>query len=93
MDIELTEEQAAFAREIYAHGRAQSLAEATDLVRSKWAEYQIKRAELVATIEAADASLDRGEGTRIHSEQELHEFFQSIHNRGTGRLNSTAKAS
>jgi len=50
-----------------------------------WEERERKRSEFLATIDAAEASLARGEG-RVISEQSMRELADEVKQRGQARL-------
>jgi Arc/MetJ-type ribon-helix-helix transcriptional regulator len=68
MEVDLTPEQADFLRYAVQTGRVRDAAEAVQEALSLWVERERRRAELLASLDAADASLARGEGRPITRE-------------------------
>ncbi len=62
MEVELTADQRAFARHAVESGRLHREEDAVKVALAVWAERERRRVEFRATIDAAHASLARGEG-------------------------------
>jgi len=85
MEVELTPDQKAFARQAVESGR---LHHEEDVIRealSLWEERERARAEILAAVDAAELSLARGE-SRIMSEQSMDELAAEVKQRGRARL-------
>jgi putative addiction module CopG family antidote len=85
MDVHLTPDQQAFVRDAIASGR---LAREEDVIREAlalWETRERSRAQLLADIDAAEASLARGEG-RVITEQSMRQLADDVKQRGRARL-------
>jgi Arc/MetJ-type ribon-helix-helix transcriptional regulator len=92
MEVQLSADQAAFIRQAVASGR---FAREEDAVREalvQWEERERRRAEFLATLDDAKASLARGEGRAI-TEQSMRELTKEVEQRGLARLASERLAS
>jgi len=88
MDIHLTPDQETLVRHAIATGR---LARPEDAVREAldlWEERERRRAEVLAIVEAAEASLARGEGISITPDS-MAALAEEIKRRGRDRLRGT----
>ena len=56
-----------------------------------WEERERNRAEILAAVDAAEASLDRGEGIEV-TEQSMHELAEGVKQRGRARLEAERTA-
>jgi Arc/MetJ-type ribon-helix-helix transcriptional regulator len=56
-----------------------------------WEERERTRAEILAAVDAAEASLDRGEGIEV-TEQSMRELADGVKNRGRTRLEAERAA-
>ncbi len=65
MEVHLTPDQEAFVRQAIETGRFHRVEEAAHEALSLWEEGERKRAEFLATLDNAKASLARGEGRTI----------------------------
>ncbi len=65
MDITLTPEQSDIVRQAVESGRVHDSRQAVEQAIALWVERERRRAELVTSLEAAEASLSRGEGIVI----------------------------
>jgi Arc/MetJ-type ribon-helix-helix transcriptional regulator len=68
MEIDLTPEQTDFVRHAVQTGRVRDSAQAVQEALSLWVERERRRVELLASLDAAEASLARGEGKPIARE-------------------------
>jgi Arc/MetJ-type ribon-helix-helix transcriptional regulator len=68
MEIDLTPEQTDFVRHAVQTGRVRDPAQAVQEALSLWVERERRRAELLASLDTAEASLARGEGKPITRE-------------------------
>lgn len=87
MDIHLTPDQEAFVREAIAAGRLQSAEDAVREALSLWEERERVRAEILAAVDQAEASLARGEGRNVTPES-VQRMAEEIKQRGRARLAS-----
>jgi len=87
MEVRLTPDQEAFVRQGIASGRFHSEADAVAEALSLWEERERARAEILAAVDAAEASLARGEG-RIITEQSMRELAEEVKRRGRARLHA-----
>jgi putative addiction module CopG family antidote len=85
MEIRLTPDQEAFVRQGIAAGRFQSEADAVAEALALWEEQERRRAEILAAVDLAEASLDRGEGIVV-SEESMRELAEDVKRRGRARL-------
>ena len=85
MEVHLTPDQAAFVRQGIAAGRFQSEADAVAEALLLWEERERARAEILAAVDAAEASLARGEG-RVITEQSVRDLAEGVKKRGRARL-------
>lgn len=72
-------------RQAIASGRLQRAEDAVEEALRLWEERERKRSEFLATIDAAEASLARGEG-RVITEQSMRELADEVKQRGQARL-------
>ncbi len=87
MEVSLTPDQAAFVRRAPETGRLQREEDAVREALSLWEERERRRAEILASIDAAEASLARGEGRPI-TEESMRELAEEEKQRGLARLAS-----
>jgi len=85
MEVRLTPDQEAFVRQGIAAGRFQSEAEAVAEALALWEERERARAEILAAVDAADTSLDHGEGIVV-TDQSMRELAEDVKRRGRIRL-------
>ena len=78
-------------REGIAAGRFESEADAVSEALAMWEERERNRAEILAAVDAAAASLAQGEG-RVLTEQSVREFAAGVKQRGRARLDAEQKA-
>lgn len=91
MEVHLTPDQEAFVRQGVASGRFQSEADAVAEALALWEERERTRAEILAAVDAAEASLDRGEGILV-SEQSMRDLADDVKKRGQMRLEAERAA-
>jgi putative addiction module CopG family antidote len=87
MDVHMTPDQKAFVREAIASGRFRSEEDAVQEALTLWEERERARAELLADIDAAEASLARGEGRTI-TQETVRALASDVKQRGRARLAS-----
>ena len=85
MEVSLTPDQEAFVQQAIETGRFHDSEDAVREALSLWEERERKRAEFLATLEDAKASLARGEG-RVITEQSMRELAEEVTQRGLARL-------
>jgi putative addiction module CopG family antidote len=85
MEVHLTPDQEAFVRQGIAAGRYQNEADAISEALALWEERERRRTEILAAVDAAEASLARGEG-RVYTEETLRELAEGVKRRGRARL-------
>ncbi len=85
MDVQLTPDQRAFVRQAIASGRLRREEDAVMEALSLWEERERTRAEILAAVDEAEASLARGEGRAI-TQESMRELAQQVMQRGRARL-------
>ena len=68
MEVNLNSDQQAFVRQAIASGRLHREEEAVEEALALWEERERRRIEFLASLDEAEASLDRGEGIEITPE-------------------------
>ena len=86
MEVHLTPDQEAFVRQGIAAGRFQSEADAVAEALLLWEERERTRAEILAAVDAAEASLARGEGRVITTKQGARKLAGEVNRRGHAHL-------
>jgi putative addiction module CopG family antidote len=87
MEVHLSPEQEAFIRQGIESGRYRSETDAVADALSLWEERERNRAEILAAVDAAEASIARGEGIEI-TEQSMRELAERVKRRGRTRLDA-----
>jgi Arc/MetJ-type ribon-helix-helix transcriptional regulator len=85
MEVQLTSDQKAFARQAVQSGRLRREEDAVKEALSLWEERERTRAEILAAVDEAEASLARGEGRTVTRES-MRELAQEVKRRGRARL-------
>jgi putative addiction module CopG family antidote len=85
MEVRLTPDQEAFVRQAIESGRLHRAEDAVEEALRLWEERERTRAEILAAVDAAEASLDRGEGIEV-TEQSMRELAEGVKHRGRARL-------
>jgi len=85
MEVCLTPDQEAFIQRAIETGRFNRVEDAVREALSLWEERERRRAELLAAVDVAEASLARGEGRNI-TEQSMRELAGEVKKRGRARL-------
>jgi Arc/MetJ-type ribon-helix-helix transcriptional regulator len=83
--IYLTPDQAAFIRQAIEAGRLHRPEEAVREALSLWEERERRRAEILAAVDAATASLATGKG-RVITEDSMRQLADEVKQRGRARL-------
>jgi Arc/MetJ-type ribon-helix-helix transcriptional regulator len=86
LEVHLTPDQEAFVRQAIESERLQREEDALREAMSLREERERRRAEILADVDEAEASLARGEGRRITTHEELTELVEDIKRRGRERL-------
>jgi putative addiction module CopG family antidote len=85
MDVHLTPDQEAFIRRAIESGRFTRAEDAVEEALSLWEGRERKRAEILISVDAAEASLARREGQSITHES-MRELADRVKERGRARL-------
>lgn len=85
MEVQLTDDQKAFVRQAMETGRYTREEDAVREAMALWEERERTRAEVLAAVDAAEASLAHGEGRAI-TEQSIRELAHDVKRRGRARL-------
>jgi putative addiction module CopG family antidote len=85
MEVHLTPDQEAFVRQAIETGRFHRPEDAVKEAMSLWKERERARAEILAAVETADASLARGEG-RVITQESMQQLADDVKQRGPARL-------
>lgn len=87
MEVQLTDDQKAFVRQAIEIGRYAREEDAVREAMTLWEERERARAEILAAVDLAEASLARGEGRAINQES-MREVAREVKQRGRARLAS-----
>ena len=87
MEVPLTPDQEAFVRQAIESGRIAREEDAVREALSLWEERERTRAEILAAVDEAEASLARGEG-RVITRKSMRELAADVKRRGLARLAS-----
>lgn len=90
MDVQLTADQKAFVRQAIATGRLHREEEAVAEALALWEERERARAEILAAVDQAEASVTRGQG-RIITQQSVSDLASEVKQRGRERLAAEQK--
>jgi Arc/MetJ-type ribon-helix-helix transcriptional regulator len=85
MEVQLTPDQKAFVRQAIEGGRFLREEDAVKEALSLWEQRERTRAEILAAVDEAEASLAWGEG-RIVSQESMRELAAEVKQRGRARL-------
>jgi len=85
MDVQLTPDQKAFVRQAIESGRLHREEDAIQEALSLWEERERERAEILAAVDTAEASLARGEGRTI-TQESMRQLADQVKERGRARL-------
>jgi putative addiction module CopG family antidote len=91
MEVHLTPDQKAFVRQAIESGRLQREEDAVKEALSLWEERERRRLEILAAVDAAEASLARGEGRRVTTREEAQRLADDVKQRGRVRLAAEQK--
>jgi Arc/MetJ-type ribon-helix-helix transcriptional regulator len=85
MQIDLTPEQQDFVRQAVASGRFERPEDAVQAAITLWIERERRRTEILAAVDIAKASIDRGEGTEI-TQESMRALAEDVKRRGRAQL-------
>ena len=85
MEVKLTSDQRAFVRQAIAAGRFAREEDAVREALSLWEERERTRIEVLAAVDAAEASLSSGRGRAI-TEDSMRQLADEVKRRGRARL-------
>jgi putative addiction module CopG family antidote len=85
MEIHLTPDQQAMVRQAIESGRLHDEREAVQEALALWEERERRRAEILAAVDQAEASLAHGAG-RVITQQSMRELAEEVKQRGRDRL-------
>jgi Arc/MetJ-type ribon-helix-helix transcriptional regulator len=85
MEVQSTSGQKQFIRQAIESGRLRQEEDAVKEALSLWEERERTRAEILAAVDEAEASLARGEG-RIITQESMRELAEQVKQRGRARL-------
>jgi len=91
MEVRLTPDQEAFVRQAIESGRLQRAEDAVEEALALWEERERKRMVLLATLDDAKASLERGEGCAI-TQESMRKLAEEVKQRGLQRLAAEGSA-
>ena len=85
MEVHLTDDQKAFIQQAINTGRYAREEDAVQEALSLWEQRERTRAEILAQVDLAEASMARGEG-RIITRESMRELADEVKQRGRARL-------
>jgi len=85
MEVQLTSDQEAFIRHAIESGRLHRKEDAVQEAMSLWEDRERRRLEILAAVDQAEASLARGEGRRITTQEDVTQLAYDIKRRGMAR--------
>jgi Arc/MetJ-type ribon-helix-helix transcriptional regulator len=85
MEVQLTPGQRAFVRQAIETGRLRREEDAVQEALSLWEERERTRAEILAAVDEAEASLALGEG-RVITQESMRELADDVKQRARARL-------
>jgi putative addiction module CopG family antidote len=85
MEVHLTPDQRAFVRQAIESGRLNREEEAVQEALSLWEQRERTRAEILTAVDAAEASVARGEGRAI-TQESMRQLADEVKQRGRDRL-------
>jgi len=86
MEFNLSADQQAFIREGIESGRLRNHEDAFEQAMALWEERERRRMEILAAVEASEASLTQGTGRRITTREQATQLAEDIKRRGMDRL-------
>jgi putative addiction module CopG family antidote len=85
MEVHLTPDQQAFVRQAVESGRLRRAEDAIQEALCLWEERERARAEILTAVDAAEASLARGDGRTI-TQESMRQLAEEVKQRGRKRL-------
>jgi putative addiction module CopG family antidote len=85
MEVHLTPDQKAFARQAVESGRIPGEEDAVREALLLWEERERRRLEILLAVDEAEASLVRGEGRDI-TQESMRDLAEDVKGRGRARL-------
>ncbi len=85
MEVQLKPDQEAFVRQAIESGRFQRPEDAVDEALALWESRERSRAEFLASLQDARATIERGEGLDI-TEESMRALASDVKQRGEARL-------
>lgn len=85
MEVQLTNDQQALVRQAIETGRLHDPQEAAKEAFSLWEARERRRAEILASVDIAEASMARGEG-RVITEESMRQLAHDVSQRGRARF-------
>ncbi len=85
MEVQLTPDQKAFVRQAIESGRLHREEDAVQEALALWEDRERTRAEILAAVDRAEASLARGDG-RVITQQSMLDLAEEVKQRGRARL-------
>jgi putative addiction module CopG family antidote len=85
VEVHLTPDQKAFVRQAIESGRLSREEEAVQEALSLWEQRERTRAEILAAVDVAEASVARGEG-RVITQESIRQLADDVKQRGRNRL-------
>jgi Arc/MetJ-type ribon-helix-helix transcriptional regulator len=85
MELRLTPDQEAFIHQAIETGRISRAEDAVQEAMALWEERERRRAEILASIDDAEASIARGEGIVI-TQESMRELAERVKQRGLALL-------
>lgn len=85
MEVRLISDEEAFVRQGIQSGRLLRAEDSVEQALSLWEERERKRAELLVTLDEAEACLARGHG-RVVTEESMRELAEEVKQRGRSCL-------
>ena len=85
MIVDLTPDQKAFVRDAIASGRLHREEDAMREALALWERRERARAEILASVDVAEATLARGEG-RVIAQESMRDLAAEVKQRGRARL-------
>jgi antitoxin ParD1/3/4 len=92
MEIPLTPDQEAFIKRAVSAGRFSTPEDAVREALALWEERERVRAEILAAVDTAEASLGRGEGRTV-TETSMRDLAEKVKQKGRSSLNSQEQPS
>jgi Arc/MetJ-type ribon-helix-helix transcriptional regulator len=92
MEVHLTSDQEALIRHAIESGRLRHEEDALREALALWEERERRRAEILAAVDVAEASLARGEGRTVKSREQARDLAEDVKKRGLARLNAERSA-